>query len=110
MRLKRRSAVWLYHLDERILEHLDEGEPLTAWQLAYDLGSPSPSRVADRCRVLPDSGFVATIRLDTLDDKYDITGWGQRYLLGEVDADLRQPMPAPRPPEAVRPGWYAGFG
>lgn len=43
-------------------------------------------------------------------DSYEISFWGALYLDGEVSAKVRRPMPAPRPPEAVRPGWYAGFG
>ncbi len=107
----RGAASWMSQVDERILEHLDDAdEPMTAWELAYDLGQVTRGRVAARCKVLADAGFAVQLARDKLGDQYDITGWGQRYLLGEVNADHRRPMPAPRPPEAVRPGWYAGFG
>lgn len=110
MRL-RLDADWLGHLDERILEHLDNADdPMTAWQLAYDIETPTRRRAVERCRVLANAGFVVRLVRDGREDQYDITGWGQRYLLGEVDADLRRPLPAPRPPEAVRPGEYAEFG
>jgi len=109
-RLERRSADWLCHLDERIMECLDESaEALTPWMIAQDLGAPTERRVDERCRVLAQAGFVQMTRR-TIDDKFTITGWGRLYLEGEVDAGLRRPLPAPRPPEAVRPGWYAGFG
>jgi len=107
----RSHGVWMLGVDERILERLDDAdEPMTAWELAYDLGEVTRGRVAARCKVLADAGFAVQLARDNLGDRYDITGWGQRYLLGEVNADLRRPLPAPRPPEAVRPGEYAEFG
>ena len=110
-RLKRKSAEWLCHLDERIMERLDEAEgPLTPWMIADDLGAPTRRRVDERCRVLARAGFVQMDRRLALDNKFTLTGWGRLYLEGEVDAGLREPLPAPRPPEAVRPGKYAGFG
>ena len=109
-RLKRKSAEWLRHLDERILERLDNAdEPLTAWQLAHDLDSPTRRRVVKRCRVLAHAEFTVVLPRDGLENQFDITGWGQRYLEGEIDADHRRPLPAPKPPGKVRPGWYAGF-
>jgi CubicO group peptidase (beta-lactamase class C family) len=45
-----------------------------------------------------------------LDDKYEITSWGEMYLGGDVEAELRRPLPAMRLPDTVRPGWWAGFG
>ena len=104
-------GVWMLGVDERILEQLDDAdEPMTAWELAHDLGEVTRGHVATRCKVLADAGFAVRLARDGTEDQYDITGWGQRYLLGEVDADLRRPLPAPRPPEAVRPGEYAEFG
>ena len=110
-RLKRQSADWLCHLDERILEHLDSAdEPLTAWQLAHDLRSPTRRRVVERCRVLAHAEFAVVLPRDGLANKYDITGWGQRYLEGGIDADHRRPLPAPKPPGKMRPSEYGGFG
>ena len=101
----------MVHLDERIMECLDESEKLlTPWMIADDLGAPSRRRVEERCRVLARAGFVQMTRRAAVDDKFGITGWGRLYLDGDVDADLRRPLPAPRPPEAVRPSWFAGFG
>jgi len=45
-----------------------------------------------------------------LDDEYELTSWGELYLSGDVDVELRRPLPAVRPPDKVRPGWWAGFG
>jgi len=106
----RNTSSWMVHLDERIMECLDESEkPLTPWMVADDLGAPTRRRVAERCRVLARAGFVQMTRRPSIDDKFTITGWGRLYLDGDVDADLQRPLPAPRPPEAVRPGWFAGF-
>jgi len=111
LRLERRSADWLCHLDERLLEALDEAEdPMTAWQLAFDIESPSRMRVRERCRVLADAGFVVVLQRLPMREQYEITSWGERYLEGEVDADLRRPVPAPRPPGKMRPSEFAGFG
>ena len=107
----RKMSQWMCSVDERILERLDDAdEPVTAWQLAHNLETPTRRRVRERCHVLAQAGFAVLIPRDPLNEQYDITGCGQRYLLGEINADHRRPLPAPRPPEAVRPGWYAGFG
>ena len=97
-------------LDERILESLNEEGSLTAWQIAFNLDSPSRKRVVERCKVLAEAGFVEVVKREELHDQFEITGCGQRYLTGEVNAELRRPVPGARPPQAVRPGWYAGFG
>lgn len=98
-------------IDERILEQLDDADdPMTAWELAYNLETPTRRRVRERCHVLAHAGFAEIIPREPHTEQYEITGWGQQYLIGEVNANLRRPLPAPRPPEAVRPGWYIGFG
>jgi len=107
----RKSGCWMCHLDERILEALDEAEgPMTAWQLAYDLGAPTRRRIRERCHVLANADFAVVLPRAPLNDQYEIAGDGQCYLEGEIDADLRRPIPAPKPPGKMRPGWYAGFG
>ena len=106
----RSASPWMERLDERILECLDDGEePLNAWQLAHDLRSPTRRRVVERCRVLAHAEFVVVLLRDEFGNKYDITGWGQRYLEGDIDADHRRPIPAPKPPGKIRPSEYAGF-
>ncbi|KPN31503.1 hypothetical protein SY89_02250 [Halolamina pelagica] len=107
----RKMARWMDSVDERILEYLDETDgAVTAWEIAHDLEGTTRLRARERCRVLARAGFTVVVPREPLTEKYDITGCGQRYLLGEVDAKHRRPLPAARPPEAVRPGWYAGFG
>jgi hypothetical protein len=95
-------------LDERILERLAVDDGGTAWEIAFDLRTDR-RRVWRRCRVLADADFVEVIPRGEIGDRYEIMTWGLQYLDGEVDAELRRPTPSPRPPEAVRPGWYAGF-
>ena len=95
-------------LDDRILEHLEDAqESLTPWMLAAEIKGASRRRVAERCRVLARAGFTSMTQRGALDDQFELTGWGQLYLDGDVDAGLRQPLPAPRPPEAVRTRKYA---
>ena len=108
---ERKTAIWMIALDERVLEHLDDAEaPMTAWQLASDLGMPTRRRVRERCHVLAHAGFAVVLPRGGLSERYDITGDGQRYLEGEIDADHRRPIPAPKPPGKMRPSEYAGFG
>jgi len=108
---QRLDATWMGHLDERILEHLDNADtPMTAWQLAHDLGSPTRRRVAERCQVLAHAGFLVVRPREVLSERHEISGDGRRYLEGEIDADHRRPIPAPKPPGKMRPAWYAGFG
>jgi hypothetical protein len=105
----------MIHIDERILEDLSESdEELTPWMIAEDLDART-GLVRDRCQILVDAGFLYRLRRgrgehDDMPDKFGLSIWGRLYLLGDVDADLRRPVPGPRPPHAVRPGWYAGFG
>lgn len=101
---------WMEDIDERLLKTLNGADdPLTAWQLSFDLGNPTRQRLRERCRVLGNAGFVVVPR-PPLNEQYEITSWGEGYLHGEVDADLRRPLPAPKPPEKMRPSEYAGFG
>jgi hypothetical protein len=104
----RQDADWMYQLDERILEHLDAGWSSPSLMRRHFRFSPSERRIRRRCEVLADAGLVAPLFEDS--SMYEITTIGRLYLEGEIDADLRRPLPGPRPPHAVRPGWWAGFG
>ena len=95
----------MQHVDERILEVLNSESWSTPHFLAIDVDA-SEERIFERCEVLRRAGFVEREH----GDHYEISFWGALYLDGEVSAKVRRPEPAPRPPEAVRPGWYAGFG
>jgi hypothetical protein len=65
--------------------------------------------VRDRCDTLAQADFLHRRERIGLDAKYSITMDGIRYLNGEIDADLRRLVPAPRPPHAMRPAWFAGL-
>jgi hypothetical protein len=54
--------------------------------------------------------FVVRVPGEKVRDECEITNWGEKYLSGEIDAEHRKPRPSPRPPDKVRPSWYAGFG
>jgi hypothetical protein len=101
----------MHWTDERILEYLAENGTAQAFEIAlYHGRSDRSSRFRNRARVLANAEFVSVRRREGLADEYSITGRGMRYLDGEVDADLLRPMPGARPPDKVRPDWWAGFG
>jgi hypothetical protein len=96
-------------LDERILEHLDDfGWSSPSLMRQHFRFSTTESRVRRRCEVLADADLIAPIYDGA--SMFEITTIGRLYLQGEIDANLRRPLPRPRPPHAVRPGWWAGFG
>lgn len=96
----------MQHVDDRILEALNRESWSTPDLLTIDVRGVDEGRITERCELLRSAGFVER----EFSDHYQITMWGALYLDGEVSAEVRRPEPAPRPPEAVRPGWYAGFG
>jgi hypothetical protein len=105
----RQTANWMLQTDERILEELHESGELTAWKLAFNLDEQT-GFVRHRCRVLGEAGFVYRVPREKLADQFGLSIWGQLYLDGDLDANLRRPLPRARPGYAVRPGWWAGFG
>lgn len=96
-------------LDDRILEHLRDEDWATPATMAADLRfDASRDRLDERCRVLSHAGLIEPW-MDTADaDTFELTRWGKLYLDGEVDADLRRPLPRPRPPDKVRPRAFTG--
>jgi hypothetical protein len=99
------------YTDERILEYLAEVSKATPWKIAFEQGEESEERrYRRRCRVLAGAGFVDVVPREEPRDEYELTSWGELYLSGDVDAELRRPLPGVRPPDKVRPGWWAGFG
>jgi hypothetical protein len=68
------------------------------------------NRFRSRCSVLANAGFVDVVEREGLHDEYEITSRGEQYLDGDVDAELRRPTPGVRPPDKIRPAWWAGFG
>lgn len=95
--------------DERILEYLYEEGEASAWMIAFDRGTET-QYVGHRCHELANADLVHVIRRAGLGNLYEISFSGMLYLAGELDTELRHPDENSRPPEAVRPSWYAGFG
>jgi hypothetical protein len=90
-------------LDERILEYI-EIEGWTSPRLLASRFSASQQRFRDRCHVLAN----AELSEPFAGEQYELTVWGIQYLDGEVDTHHRRPIPAPKPPGKVRPGWWFG--
>lgn len=104
-----KSSPWMVQIDDRILEDIrDSNSDLTAWEIAFDLDAKT-ALVRHRCERLTHAGFLHRQDRDRKDAQFSLSLWGALYLDGEVDADLRRPYPRPRPPHAVRPGWFSGF-
>jgi len=105
----KKSADWMVQEDEKIIEYLSREGASSWWQIAnaHHLGG---RLVRTRLRILRKAGWVVARDRGDLDDHWSITSRGVGYLAGYVDADLIRPLPAPRPPHATRPGWWAGFG
>jgi len=86
IRLGRRTV-----LDERIVEYVAEDSlaspRLMASAIQFDA---SQQRIQERCRMLADAGLIAPISDDF--EMYEVTSEGQRYLVGELDAE-HQPRP-----------------
>lgn len=109
MSAPRKSGRWQCALDERILEFLR----LKGWSspelIARELSAEaSRRRVHERCRVLAHAGLVLPNSDDVDADRFNITGWGELYLDGKINAELMRPLPRPRPPDKVRPIRWMG--
>lgn len=81
-------------VDERILEYLTEEPWATAGEMA-NLGvfAVPEATIQERCKVLADIDFLAPAvdESNSDPDMWEITGWGELYLEGEIDARYRQP-------------------
>lgn len=79
----RYSAQWMTIADERILEHLSQGETDTPKGMA-ESGNVRFSRqyIGERCRKLADYGMVQHLG----NGVYRITEDGEHYIVGELDA------------------------
>lgn len=96
-------------LDHRILERLASEGDGTAFAISLDLDR-TRFHVFRRCRVLAEAEFIECERRGQLEERWSISNWGLLYLAGELDANLRRPVPGMRPSGRIRPSWYAGFG
>jgi predicted transcriptional regulator len=83
----RKSADWMAHVDERILEFLSEYGNHQPSQIATrleEIGAGMeyhPNYVGRRCRTLTDYGLLRNIG----NGVYQITDEGEQYLAGELD-------------------------
>ena len=88
----RKSADWMAHADERILEFLDEHGNHQPSQIAsrlVEIGAGMdyhPNYVGRRCRKLTEYGLLRNIG----NGVYQITEDGGQYLAGELDASELQ--------------------
>lgn len=97
----------MIQLDDRILEHLAEvGWSSPEVMLSY----PAFQRLdvtrgilLDRCRILAHAELIEPFSDNTTEDMFELSIWGELYLDGQIDADLRRPIPKLRPPDKVRP-------
>ena len=107
-------GLWMDALDERILEYLDGvlwSEPVLMSR--FGDFEATPERVEERCRALARVGYVEPAHAERTPEEttmWELGYWGKRYLAGEVNAGLDRPVPAPRPPEAVRPAAWTESG
>lgn len=90
----RRSANWMCALDDRILEHLEQEN----WSSPKIMASrprfrASQGRFQERCKMLSYAGLIAPIYEEA--NMYEITGEGQQYLAGDLDAEYL-PKPSPK--------------
>lgn len=73
----------------------------------------TPKRITERCEVLARVDLIVPScdhRNPEEATMWELGYWGERYLAGDVNTELIWPAPSPRPPEAVRPAWWAGLG
>jgi len=106
---------WMQLVDERILEYLRDAGDSFPFEISLSIAqTASTDRISERCWVLANAELVDAsdhrIGHDRYATKFGISERGVHYLEGVVSAELIRPLPAPRPPHATRPGWWAGFG
>lgn len=101
---QRTSAKWMIQLDDRILENIASEGWSTPSIMAKARGFTAPEGVIrDRCKRLHYAGLAAPIH----GRMYELTGEGQRYLDGDLDA-RHQPYPkasAVFKRWSFQPGW-----
>ncbi|AQL42391.1 winged helix-turn-helix domain-containing protein [Halorientalis sp. IM1011] len=91
--MTRSPAKWMVPLDERILEILrSEGWSAPGYIAQKVSLFASIGRVRERCQMLADVELVEPLTEEK--EHYEITGKGQRYLEGDLDAtNLSTPSP-----------------
>ena len=92
---ERKSAEWMCPLDERIMEYLSNercGTPSLIHSETVMLASRR--RVFERLKMLEDAGLVVRIYEEGI--MFELSGEGQRYLSGDLDAEKHIQQPNPR--------------
>ena len=90
---ERQPAEWMCNLDERILEHLDREGWATPRHIERTFSmDASEGRARERFEMLATVGLVGPLFEDS--KMYELTGEGQRYLDGGLDAEH---LPRPNP-------------
>jgi len=98
----RQSAEWMQQIDERILEIVQEFEPATSNLIHEKLRlTASPKQVQERCRLLANAGLLEPFIDSRRADMWEMSIWGNLYLNGELNADLRRPQPEPQSPHVT---------
>lgn len=90
----RYHARYMLPVDERILEYLTEEPWATAVEMADVSAFDVPeATIQERCKVLADIDFLVPAVDESCSnpDMWEITGWGELYLDGEIDARHRRP-------------------
>lgn len=91
--MPRNQADWMCTLDERLVERIAEDSLSSARHLNQTLNfNASVGRIKERLAMLTDAGLVAPIYDGA--DMFEVTGEGQRYLEGDLDAEH---LPRPNP-------------
>lgn len=84
----RRMGMWMYPVDERILEHLAEeswASPSTmAAEREFSQLDIDAEYIEQRCEHLVERELIVPII--ECGDMYEITRWGLAYLRGDLDA------------------------
>lgn len=55
------------------------------------------------------AGLVERVEREHRGPHWRSSSSGELYPDGEVDAELRRPLPGVQPPDTVRSGWWGGF-
>jgi len=100
----RQSAEWMQLIDDRILEIVQEFEPATSNLIHEKIRlTASRKQVRARCRLLANVGFLEPFIDSSQADMWEISIWGNLYLEGELNADLRRPQPRPQSAQVIGP-------
>jgi len=91
---ERKAAPWMCPLDERIMEYIKKEDWATPGVIENEtMMNASWGRTYERLKILEEAGFVE--RLTKYGVMFELTGEGQRYLEGSLDAARHVEKPSP---------------